>query len=94
VAIQGFGAVGSHAARFLQERGAIVVAVADIGGGIVAPEGLPLAPLLTLKSEGRSVSEFTGGRAFPGDELIGVGGARARHVTGILEQRPSRRPAE
>jgi len=72
VAIQGFGAVGSHAARFLQERGAIVVAVADIGGGIVAPEGLPLAPLLTLKSEGRSVSEFTGGRAFPGDELIGV----------------------
>ncbi len=31
VVIQGFGAVGSHAARALAERGATVIAVSDIG---------------------------------------------------------------
>ena len=34
VAIQGFGAVGRHAARFLAERGAVLVAVADSRGAI------------------------------------------------------------
>ncbi len=45
VAIQGFGNVGSNAARFLHERGAKVVAVSDVGGGKYHEDGLPLDPL-------------------------------------------------
>jgi glutamate dehydrogenase/leucine dehydrogenase len=72
VAIQGFGAVGKHAARFLQERGAVIVAVADSRGATVNPEGLSLPELLELKSGGHSVSQFPGGRCIPGDDLVGV----------------------
>ena len=42
VAMQGFGAVGKHAARFLGDRGAILVAAADINGMVYDPEGLDL----------------------------------------------------
>jgi glutamate dehydrogenase/leucine dehydrogenase len=42
VCIQGFGKVGRHAARTAVERGAKVVAVADISGAVYDPSGLPL----------------------------------------------------
>lgn len=45
VAIQGFGNVGSHLARFLDERGARVVAVSDVGGGIHREDGLDVKSL-------------------------------------------------
>jgi glutamate dehydrogenase (NAD(P)+) len=72
VVIQGFGAVGTHAARFLAERGAIVVAVSDSRGGMAAPEGLDVEKLLLWKSAGNPVSEFAGGIAIPHEELIGL----------------------
>lgn len=72
VAIQGFGAVGGHVARFLSERGAVVVAVTDAGGGTVAPDGLSVPDLLDFKAGGRSVREFPGGRPIDGDSLIDV----------------------
>jgi len=37
VAMHGFGAVGQHAAAFLVERGAVVVAVADSRGALALP---------------------------------------------------------
>lgn len=46
VAIQGFGNVGTHAAEFLAERGARVVAISDAGGGIHREDGLDVASLL------------------------------------------------
>jgi len=45
VAIQGFGAVGSHAARFLAQRGTVIVAVADIHGAVAAEAGLDVEAL-------------------------------------------------
>jgi glutamate dehydrogenase (NAD(P)+) len=45
VAIQGFGNVGSHTARFMAEQGARVVAVSDVGGGVHDPEGLDVEAL-------------------------------------------------
>lgn len=71
VVVQGFGAVGTHGARFLAERGAVVVGVSDSRGGIVNPEGLDLDKLLLWKSEGHAVREFAGGTAVFHDELIG-----------------------
>ena len=45
VAVQGFGAVGANAARFLAERGAVVVATSDSGGAVANPQGLDVAAL-------------------------------------------------
>ena len=72
VAIQGFGAVGQHAARFLAEHGAKLVAVSDSHGSLMDPDGLALAELLELKRAGQSVTSLKGGRvmADPGAVIV------------------------
>jgi len=61
VAIQGFGQVGSWAARALVEKGAEVVAVSDVHGGIVRPEGLDVDALAAhVADPKRSVVELVG----------------------------------
>ncbi len=42
-AVEGFGNVGRHAARFLEEMGARLVAASDTGGGICNADGLPVS---------------------------------------------------
>ena len=42
VAVQGYGNVGSHAARILHDMGCKIVAVSDVSGGMVNPRGLDL----------------------------------------------------
>ena len=71
VVIQGFGAVGSAAARAIGERGAVVTAVSDIRGATWAPAGLDLAALLTYKQSSGSVAGFPGGTAVPRDDILG-----------------------
>ncbi|HAY79188.1 MAG TPA: glutamate dehydrogenase [Planctomycetaceae bacterium] len=46
VAIQGFGNVGSHAAKLLAESDFSVVAVSDISGGYYQPDGLDIPDVL------------------------------------------------
>lgn len=70
--VQGFGAVGRHAARFLTERGAVLIGVADSQGSIVNPLGLNLDALVRLKQGGRSVSEYPDGTQLGGDGVIDV----------------------
>lgn len=72
VAIQGFGAVGIHSARFLAETGAKLVAVADTGGTAMNPEGLPLAELIALKEQGKSVTELAGAEVAAREAVIGA----------------------
>ena len=50
VAIQGFGNVGSHAARFLAGLGARVVAVSDVHGGVYREEGLDVDELFEVRA--------------------------------------------
>jgi glutamate dehydrogenase (NAD(P)+) len=45
VAVQGFGNVGEASARLLDQAGAKVVAITDIGGGVYNPDGLNVAEL-------------------------------------------------
>jgi len=61
VAVQGFGAVGSHVARFLAAEGAVLVGVADINGTVSCPDGLDVAKLLALKESGSSVVDYPAG---------------------------------
>ncbi len=70
VALQGFGNVGSHAARLIAGRGGKIVAVADHLGGVSNEAGLDVTALVAWATEHRSVAGFTGGEAFEGPEII------------------------
>ena len=72
IAVQGFGAVGLHAALFLAERGAVLVAASDSHGAIHDPKGLDVAALVAEKHAGRSVAEHAGGRRIDGEALVDV----------------------
>ena len=70
--IQGFGAVGKHSARFLGEKGTVLVGACDSKGGIYNPEGLDVEALIELKKEGKSVSEYSGGESIERDAVIDI----------------------
>ena len=70
VAVQGFGNVGSNAARLIAERGAKIVAVADNTGGVCKEEGLDIPALIAWKTEHGRVKGFSAGEAFESTEII------------------------
>jgi glutamate dehydrogenase (NAD(P)+) len=70
VAVQGFGNVGSNAARLLAEAGAKIVAVSDVSGGIYRRDGLDIAALLRHRSEHGVVAGFPGAEPLTNDELL------------------------
>jgi glutamate dehydrogenase/leucine dehydrogenase len=72
VVVQGFGSVGKHAARFLVEKGAVLVAASDTSGTIVDETGLDFAALIALKAEGRSLHDHPQGRKVGLDAIIDV----------------------
>ena len=72
VVVQGFGAVGQHLARFLDERGAVLVAVSDSRGTAYDSRGLSLEQLFELKAAGRSVSEYSGCTALAPEAVVGI----------------------
>jgi glutamate dehydrogenase (NAD(P)+) len=61
VAVQGFGAVGKHAARFLVAEGAVIVAAADSRGAVYCDDGLDVSSLIALKNAGGSVIDYPPG---------------------------------
>ena len=70
VVVQGFGAVGCHSARFLSEKGAILVGAADSKGSIYKPKGLDIDALIKLKRAGKSVSEYGDGKKGDSEAVI------------------------
>lgn len=70
IAIQGFGNVGSWAARCMAREGAKIVAVSDVTGATRNPEGLNVAELQVHVEATGGVVDFSGGDNFPGDELL------------------------
>jgi len=72
VVVQGFGAVGRHAARFLTDRGAVLVGAADSRGAVYGAGGLDLPALIKLKDEGGSVADYPGGERLDRDAVVGL----------------------
>ena len=70
VAVQGFGNVGSNAARLIAERGAKIVAVADHTGGVSNDKGLDAVALSAWLAQHGGVKGFKGGKAFDGAKII------------------------
>lgn len=68
-AIQGFGNVGSWAAKFFHEHGGKVVAISDITGAIKNPNGIDIPALLKYKSN-KSLNDFQGGNAMDLNDLL------------------------
>ncbi|KAG6425437.1 hypothetical protein SASPL_115872 [Salvia splendens] len=71
-AIQGFGNVGSWAARLIHERGGKVVAVNDITGAIQNPKGIDIPALLRHKDATGRLDGFGGAETMAPDELLTI----------------------
>ncbi len=62
VIVQGLGNVGYHSAKFCQEGGAVIVAIAEYDGAIHRPEGLDVEAVARFRKETGSVLRFPGAR--------------------------------
>jgi glutamate dehydrogenase/leucine dehydrogenase len=72
LAVEGFGNVGLHAARFLAERGAVLVAVSDSRGAVHDPDGIDIDDLIAAKAASGSVTGYGRGRSITNEELFAV----------------------
>jgi len=70
IVVQGFGAVGQHAARFLCNQGAVLVGAADSKGTLYHPEGIDVEALMNLKQAGKSVLDYADGQKLDRDAVI------------------------
>ncbi|HVT28501.1 MAG TPA: Glu/Leu/Phe/Val dehydrogenase dimerization domain-containing protein [Lacipirellulaceae bacterium] len=71
IAIQGFGNVGTHTAKFLSEAECNVVAISDSTGGYYRPEGLDIPKALRYAIEhGRSIAGFLSTDQITNEELL------------------------
>ncbi len=72
VAVQGFGAVGKHAARYLTDKGAVLVAASDTSGTLSDPRGLDVAALIAFKDQGRRLRDYPHGDKQDSDAIVDV----------------------
>jgi glutamate dehydrogenase (NAD(P)+) len=70
VVVQGFGNVGSIAARMCHEAGARVIAVSDINGGIFAERGLDIPAILAHYEKSRTFEGLQGLKRVDNAELL------------------------
>ncbi len=72
VAVQGFGKVGTQAARLLSELGAQVIAVSDSTGGVLDETGLSIADVRRHKAETGSVVGSAGTERIGNDVVLAL----------------------
>jgi len=70
VIIQGFGKVGSQAARLMQEAGYKIIGVSDINGGLFNTHGLDIPALLEFVKESKTVKGFPDGESIGNMEIL------------------------
>ena len=70
VAIQGFGNVGSTAARLLFEQGSKVVAVSNSKGGIYNENGIDIESLIQHVKESKEISDFPDIEIITNEDLL------------------------
>ncbi len=63
VVVQGLGNVGYHAAKFLQEGGAVLVGLAEYEGAIASPGGLDVDAVVSHRTETKRITGFPGARS-------------------------------
>ena len=70
VIVQGFGNVGSNAARLMQERGYKIIGIAEYDGGLFNPNGIEIGALIEHRLRNGSVLGFRGAEGTPSADLL------------------------
>jgi glutamate dehydrogenase (NAD(P)+) len=70
VAVQGFGNVGYHAAKLIDERGGTVVGISEKAGGVYDETGIDIDAAGAYYKQNGTLKDFPGGDWLTNDELI------------------------
>lgn len=70
VIVQGFGNVGSWAARLFAEQGATIVGISDISGGYYDAKGIDVDAAMQYVQANRTLEGFEGAKSVDGTELL------------------------
>jgi glutamate dehydrogenase (NAD(P)+) len=70
VIIQGFGNVGSNAARLMMEQGFKIIGIAEKEGGLYNPNGIDIHQLIEFKFRSGTIMGFPDAEAMPSEELL------------------------
>ncbi|SFS21514.1 glutamate dehydrogenase (NAD(P)+) [Granulicella pectinivorans] len=70
VIVQGFGNVGSNAAKILFDKGYTIIGLAEYDGALSNPEGLDIGALLEHRAKAGTINGFAGGVAVDKSELL------------------------
>ena len=70
VIIQGFGNVGSNAAKLLWDKGYKIIGIGEYDGAIFNPEGIDISELLEHKARTNSIHHFAGAEPFDKDAIL------------------------
>ncbi len=70
VIIQGFGNVGSNAAKLMQDKGYKIIGVAEYDGGLYNPNGIDACSLIEYRQRNGSVLGFKGAEATDPIDLL------------------------
>jgi glutamate dehydrogenase (NAD(P)+) len=72
VAVQGFGNVGSVAAKLMEDQGMRIVAISDKTGGVYNPDGISITDALAWIRTNRFLEGFPGGEPISNEALLEV----------------------
>ena len=70
VIVQGFGNVGSNAARLMAEAGYKVIGILEVGGGLYNTKGIDLEQLWEFRQRNGTIHGFPGAEKYDSDDLI------------------------
>ena len=70
VIVQGFGNVGSQAARLMYEAGYKIIGVGDISGGLINTFGINIPHLLEYVEKHKTIQGFDGGESIGTQEIL------------------------
>jgi glutamate dehydrogenase (NAD(P)+) len=70
VIVQGFGNVGSQAARLMYEAGYKIIGVGDISGGIFSTSGINIPHLLEYAEKHKTIQGYGGGDSIGTQEIL------------------------
>jgi glutamate dehydrogenase (NAD(P)+) len=70
VIVQGFGNVGSNAARLMEEAGYKIVGIDEVGGGLYNKNGMDIEALWEYRQKNGTIQGFPGAEKYPAAELL------------------------
>jgi len=70
IVVQGFGNVGSNAAKIFGEHGCKVVGISDVGGGLYDAKGLDIVDIMHYRETHDSIAGYTKAEHVPVDKVV------------------------